>query len=439
MHNFLKKTLSVLVLILIAIVTYSQASTISPYTRYGVGELNSVSFGRSNALGDIYTTLRAPSQINIGNPASFSAQDTVSFIFDVGITSKYTGYNINDDKLDFATANLDHIAIGFPVTRRFKVSAGIYPYSFIGYDISNTAKFEEDTTYSTHNTNSGNGGLNKLYLGGGYEIIDGLSVGVSGNFIFGNIDYINQSSVYFSDLESAYTFINILKDESKTRINGLSIDLGLQYAYEISKNQKIHVGATYSPKMKLKSEYNKQVYKDNVLYYKGAYSSLLGSDTLKPTLSSGTDPVAIPSKFSVGIAYEFINKLYVGFDYSSQAWGDFNYPTISSNYLKNFNQYSIGVEYIPNAHAFTGYYNVMQYRLGGYIKENYIYLGDTQITDRGITAGVGLPMGGKTMINLSYKYGIRGTTNNDLVKESYNQFNIGFSFYDFWFIKSKYD
>ena len=71
---------------IMATITMAQTSTNSPYTRYGLGELSDQHFGNSKAMGGIAYGLRNGSQVNAANPASYTAVDSLTFIFDAGLS-----------------------------------------------------------------------------------------------------------------------------------------------------------------------------------------------------------------------------------------------------------------------------------------------------------------------------------------------------------------
>ena len=70
----------------IANMGHAQTSTNSPYTRYGFGQLSDQNFGNSVAMGGISYGLRNGLQVNASNPASYSAVDSLTFIFDFGMS-----------------------------------------------------------------------------------------------------------------------------------------------------------------------------------------------------------------------------------------------------------------------------------------------------------------------------------------------------------------
>jgi hypothetical protein len=62
------------------------------------------------------------------------------------------------------------------------------------------------------------------------------------------------------------------------------------------------------------------------------------------------------------------------------------------------------------------------------------------VPDYGITFGIGFkPRLGKTVFNLTFQVGQRGSLNNDLVKETYFIVGVNLSLVDRWFVKSRID
>ncbi len=89
-----KQTLCALLLMTFAGVAVAQNNTNSPYTRYGYGDLVNQNFGNSKAMGGIAFGLRDGSQINPLNPASYTAIDSLTFLFEGGVSMQNA--NISD-------------------------------------------------------------------------------------------------------------------------------------------------------------------------------------------------------------------------------------------------------------------------------------------------------------------------------------------------------
>ena len=77
-----RQTLLVLLLTILSGAAVAQNNTNSPYTRYGYGQLADHGSGNSKAMGGIAYGLRDKYQTNFANPASYTAVDSLTFMFD---------------------------------------------------------------------------------------------------------------------------------------------------------------------------------------------------------------------------------------------------------------------------------------------------------------------------------------------------------------------
>ncbi|MCK7538904.1 MAG: hypothetical protein MZV63_52190 [Marinilabiliales bacterium] len=62
-----------------------QKNVLSPYARYGIGNLEQQGTFRTLAMGGISSGIRNNLTLNYVTPASYSSIDTTSFIFDFGL------------------------------------------------------------------------------------------------------------------------------------------------------------------------------------------------------------------------------------------------------------------------------------------------------------------------------------------------------------------
>ncbi len=73
------------------------------------------------------------------------------------------------------------------------------------------------------------------------------------------------------------------------------------------------------------------------------------------------------------------------------------------------------------------------------MNKSYLELKEHRINEFGLTFGAGFPLKGQqSMINLGVEIGQRGTINYGLIKENYIRISLGFSFYERWFLRSKF-
>ena len=112
------------VLIFIPLCLMAQNNTNSPYTRFGYGELGERSFGAGRAMGGVGYGLRSPKQINPLNPASYSCMDSLTFLFDFGVSGQLSWFQEGDNRQHDVNGNIDYIAMQFPVYKNLAMSFG---------------------------------------------------------------------------------------------------------------------------------------------------------------------------------------------------------------------------------------------------------------------------------------------------------------------------
>jgi long-subunit fatty acid transport protein len=409
----------------------AQTNTDSPYSRFGIGMISPPGFERNRAMGGTGLALRDNQYINYLNPASYSAQDSMSFIFDFGMTAHYTYTESSSLNDTYYGANFDHLALSFPITKWWAASAGIRPYSKVGYAIR-VEDFQEDVGFIDY-IYSGNGGLNQLFLGTAVKLFDGLSIGANFNYLFGTIN-LNRSVDF--PLQNYHAVTEV---ESRTIINDFLIELGLQYTQRIGEKNEITLGVMVNNKSRISAE--NQVTKRNT--FPGSAEFVNDSTRVSPVFlleeSSTKGNIVIPFNLGIGLSYRLNDRLLIGFDYYQQDWTNTTFFN-SSEPLTNSNHIHGGAEYVPDPEALRGYHNRIAYRLGGYFENSYLQLQDEQLKDYGISFGIGLPLRNtRSTFNLAFNAGRRGTLENNLIRENYMFLSFSVTLYDFWFMKRKYD
>ena len=176
-------TLAAAVMALAATIPATQAQNTmvtSPYSRYGYGLLNDHATSMQRAMGGVGYAMNSGRQINVMNPASYAAIDSLTFLFDIGMDMSLQ-CNREGSKYgrDFG-GGLDYITMQVPITKYLGASAGLLPYSSVGYAFGGE-------TDNGNETREGSGGLNQLYLGLSGKIVKGLTVGANISYLWGEM------------------------------------------------------------------------------------------------------------------------------------------------------------------------------------------------------------------------------------------------------------
>ena len=98
-----------------------------------------------------------------------------------------------------------------------------------------------------------------------------------------------------------------------------------------------------------------------------------------------------------------------------------------------------GFEYVPNRNDIRYYMKTCSYRLGFYYDRAYYKLDGNNVNSMGVTLGITLPVFKyHNGISLGVDLGQRASTRNDMIRERYATFVIGFNIHDLWFRKIQY-
>ena len=324
-------------------------------------------------------------------------------------------------------ASLNHFTFAIPVTKKSALSFGIVPYSNLGYQFTNTATVD---TFRVDQVYAGEGGLTKAYLGYGFGIGKHLSLGVNMSYIFGNLK--ETRSTEFNDYIG---FLNGRTEEDNS-VGGLDFDFGAQYVAAWNKNTKLTLGYTGGVKTQLNTT-------SKVLSTR--YQILSGSEFRSDTLSLRDNvkgKLTLPSNHNFGFSIEKLNNWLIGADLRLANWSEYN-NTNSNETLNNTWGFSVGGQVTPNVNAVTNYLKLIDYRLGLSYDKTYLSLNQNDIDVKSVNFGFGFPLISSRnafyKINFTTEIGQRGTLSNNLVKENFYNFYIGFTINDRWFQKYKYD
>jgi hypothetical protein len=402
-------------------------NTYSPYSRYGIGEVRTRGYAINKAMGGISQGIRNGKAVNFLNPASYTAQDTMSFIFDFGIEGTGVNYKSGNGSNFNSGGNIQHLAIQFPITKWMGASAGIQPYSNVGYRIRDIEMdpYLLSTIGPIKYYYKGEGGITQSYFGIAVEPFKGLSLGANMSYLFGALEH--STEVVFPD----YTPYSSVRRLNSIVVRDMAFSFGAQYSLQFGKEKsyKLVVGATLDNETAIGVQ--------NV-----AFISYPTFGALRDTILYEEYPkssIDFPQNLSAGFTFAYKSIFMLGADYSSQDWTNAKFLNVSDSLTKS-ETIRAGIQYIPNPNDLRRYYNRIAYRAGFYHSKTFLQLRDNQINDYGITFGVGLPFRrSNTTFNVSWEVGRKGTLTNNLIQETYGVFNIGFTFYDFWFVKRKYN
>jgi hypothetical protein len=334
-----------------------------------------------------------------------------------------------DKKFSSLDMNFNHLIMGFPIKKNWGVATGIVPVSHGYYNIFNSVSegdYNYDPTIGEYYLDyRGNGGLSNFFLGTGVNILKNLSVGVNMTIMFGSLN--RKDRIIFQDIESNfYTTI-----EESTKINGINFDYGLQYTTKLKDDYFLNAGFTLVSGKSYKSRYEYYAYQASSYNYV--------QDTLD-YISEAAAPVKLPQMYKAGIAWGKQNKFTVAFDFIATPWSKSNIPGYKDN-VANTMSYALGVEYTPEKFSNSSILKRTEYRFGAHLGDNYLKLNNSQLKEKGISFGLGIPLRRSfSRVNLFVDYTqMSGSKNLGLHSENVTTIGGSLNFYDFWFFKRRYN
>jgi hypothetical protein len=400
-------------------------NTTSPYSRFGLGEINPGTFGRSSAMAGANLGSRNNLQINFNNPASYTSVDSLAFLFEFGFNAKFSEFKNDISSSSSNNINFNYFAFGFPISKKIGASFGLTPYSDSGYEVQMIEEVENfgKVWHRYH----GEGSLSRAYLGFGYEPIKNISIGANIYYFFGTLT--RNADVGFIEAADLYS---IQRDEI-IRIRDFGISYGLQATFPLKAKQKITLGATLEYKPTFTAFHSDLTLKNL------STSSQQNQDTVL-NIAEEKDKIRMPLTYGIGISYTDNEKLEVNADYIHQGWAKAKFFGESNPILTNLDRIAIGAEFIPDKYSIRSYLKRVAYRAGFKYEKSYLLLNGQQINDIGISFGVGLPVyRSASLINLSAEIGKRGKTSFNLIRENYAKLTMSINLYDIWFVKRRFD
>ncbi len=415
-----RRIVGVVVMLFVVIGIAANNNANSPYTRFGYGDVQDQTFARSRGMGGISYGLRSGLTINPSNPASYSAIDSTTFLFEFGAGGLLSSFAAADAQRTTFNGNLEYIALQMPVTKWMGISAGILPFSFVGYDYNFSDSIRiptvagEDEQYSKYTQSyNGSGGVSQVYLGLSFDLWNHVALGVNGYYMFGSIDHYR--SIAYT--ESPVPAVSVSK-HSSLFISNFNLRFGLQYHETVGTKNAFTIGAVYEFNTPLRGDLTE---------------TTIGSDTVEVVSRKGFE---MPSLYGLGFTYTYDNRLTVGLDATFTDYSRAQFYGVTDT-LRSTMKYAVGAEYINDPKG-QKYVDRMMWRLGLNYYNSYVGLHDGQSHNVVVTCGLGFPLRkSKTIINFNFEYGNVAMHAASALKEQYFKFGINVSLNETWFMKSK--
>ena len=418
----------------------------NPYSRFGLGDLRNQNFSGARGIGISSVYPGNAGYINYLNPSSYSSfgapdKKVERFTrFEAAMYMNGIQVSTSNESTTTGNASLDYIALGMPLARNAGLAFGLVPVSRVQYGITDqvadTGLFTQDYTYE------GSGGLYQAFIGAGYRVGD-FSFGANGGYMFGVIR--NTSTLTFPDLDIALG----TRARNTTSFGNIIWNAGAQYDIHLAYNRDsvdndvklnpistLSIGGRIQTEQSIKSESNRN-------WIRFDQSTFRTVDTV--AAYSTTNTVNLPLQAAVGIAYTQDKKFSILAEYEFANWSTYQ-GIQDSDTLVNSNKVKLGSEIFLKS-GLDEFTESVRLRLGIYYGNSHLKFGTTQLSEFGMTFGLGFPIISEVysdlkiynFIDLGFEVGQRGTLENDLIRENFYRASVALRLNYRWFNKTIYN
>ncbi|MFO7978940.1 MAG: hypothetical protein R6U64_09795 [Bacteroidales bacterium] len=399
----------------------AQTRISSPYSRFGVGELQFNQNFRNMGMGGLGIGYRGNTNVNSLNPASYTGFDSTSFVFEATVFSHFYEQITATQRQNSNYSSLGGLSFGFPVTRWWGVGMGFKPFSSVGYKVND---FSDEAEIGRVNyLYQGQGGINQAFIGNAFRVLPGLSVGVNASFLWGNLD--RHTSVY-----SDSTGFFMTNQIQSNKVNGWHFGFGAQYELFLSEVQKLTLGATFGNDNPVGVQTTETL--QRMLPGFTRFDTIRHDEGIEGTMT-------IPRYYGAGAFMNFNGQWAAGADFQYQNWESFELFGESEG-LNDSYQMAFGLQHNPNVETYSSFLSRIEYRAGFRFGQTYLNPRENAIDEFGISFGVGIPVK-RTLsgLNISLEYGQRGNTSNNLIQENFFRINVGVNVYERWFVQRRFN
>lgn len=388
----------------------------SPYSVYGVGDIDFRAYNRTSGMAGTGLALASSFYVIDNNPASITGLPRSFYIVDVSTIGKSVQYKgdavsaANNSNKDFW---IKRFGLAVKLNKSWASGIGIKQFSNINYKFTGTKPVEgTTTTYAT--AYEGDGGLNEYYWTNAMSLGKHFSVGLQSSIIAGSIN--QTETVSDAGLQSVITA------RQQDYFGQLRFQAGALYSAKLNRKWDLSLGGRFAPRTKMVSERTLTVTENQTI--------LVNDEFLK------NDRFYLPNTFAAGVALKRSNKTTFAFDYTYEDWSSLKIKE-SGWQLISSNRFSAGVEFSQQRYIANQLVEKKYFQLGAFLNNSYLQVNNQPITEFGFTAGMGGAINSNLLYTIAVEAGSRGTTKAKLIKENYVQLTLGFSFRDFLFSKGK--
>lgn len=396
------------------------------YSLFGVGFPTDNNNARELGMGIIGVSLDNSRASTLNNPAFWGKNRlaTASSGFN------YTSFGASNQNSSNTNALLEagYIQLTLPFYKeKLGMSASMYSvtrsnYRFVNIDSAvvagnNTVEYASDVR--------GAGGINKLEFGLGWAINNNIAVGYAPSLTF--ITQNNSQDVFFN--QSGYGTSNL-----DSRITGSTMGhkFGALLSFHklFNDTDLLNIGGAATLGSSIEAERDVTVVKE-----------INNQEQIVPLSDIETGTIELPASLSAGISYYPNNMVNFSAEGLFEGWSSYSSPFDNDNgnaTMRDRVKLGFGAEYHPYKFNSPRLLSKFRYSGGVSYDSGHLTINNEDINTLWFSAGLGIisPRSNST-VNMSLRYGLRGTSDSNLVKENIWAFNLSINLSELMFFRQK--
>ena len=418
----------------------------SPYSAYGLGDMLATGQATQAMMGGTGLAITEPYSVVTGNPAGYVS--LARPVFDVGVSIRTTRSSSVEASSTRKDARFTGFAIGVPFgAGKWGMAMGLTPFSEVDYAMVRATEVEG---YPVKYKYSGSGGLDKAFFGLGRNLYQQradsignmgmrVALGADFNFLFGSVEQTREA-VYPRD--AGY---NNVRAFSALVLRSPTAAASLIWQGDLTKkrnrdddNWRWSVGLSASMPAEFRAKYNGTV---------TTYVETQGFETVRDTVAEeghARGSISVPA--GIGLGLGVLNGRWAAtVQMQRRNWGAAKMEVpgyVPAAPMRDAVTYAAALRFRPGGDG--GLFKRTAYRLGIRHEQTAQEVRGQELTGSTISAGVSIPLNAvqtNSWLNLGGEYGLRGTTDNGLLRERHAALWLGVSFTPWrgerWFVPSK--
>ena len=414
MNNYKNKIFLTIFIVAFPLIAIAGGSS---FSQYGFGDLIRYGDSRTYAMGGTGIAFLDSGFINILNPAALSRISITRF----SAGFEYSNFLSKDESgsSSYSTGGFQGIAFAFPISTEngIVMSAEFTPYSNDNYGIT-SSYFDTLIQMNQKTTFYGRGGISYIGLGLSASPLTTLHIGARVNYMYGSTSQYQTTSS-----DSSYYTPTVFN--RSVNYSGFTLTIGTIYdgignLLNIPALRSFTIGLTLTTASLLDA--------DTQRTYPGTAYNFNDSTVTE----SGT--ARLPLSLGLGFSYLYHNRYRFLGDIVTDNWGSTkNFGSRPADLRNSFGT-SIGFEALPAKDADTFGKRII-YRAGLAYNSTYYQINGIGINEFIVSGGIGLPMGYESQLNIGLQIGVRGSTDNNLQKDTIIRLSVAVSASELWFLR----